>query len=233
MLACQLAVAQTQDEQDYLDEYNFGFNFNTNGGLLGGLMGKYGWFARKNQYNSVGLELVNLVHPKEITVASGLTNNTFVPYKLNYVVNLRTTFNREFVLFRKGVEEGVHVNAIIGAGPTLAFVKPYYILYDPTGRNSANARSVPYDPRVHDITRILGRGNLFDGLDLMQYIPGVNIKGGFSFEFGRFNGSLIGVETGINLDYYTRALPIMTSSTDNYALWTGLYLNLYYGRKSP
>jgi hypothetical protein len=231
------SVAQAQtipaEENDYQEEYNFGVNFNTNSSLIGGFMFKYGWLARKNQYNNIGFDLVQVNHPKELTYVSNLTNNTFTPYKTNYVVAFRPSFGREFILFRKGVEEGVHVNAIVAGGPSFAFIKPYYILYDPVARNVNNARSVPYDPSKHDVNYIFGRGQLLDGLGQLQAIPGINLKGALSFEFGRFNGSLIGVETGLNFDYYANALPLLAGQADNYNAWTSIYLVIYYGHKNP
>lgn len=232
VLAAGQASAQSEGEDfEYSTEFNFGININTNARLFGGGVLKYAWLARPNQYHSIGLDAVNISHPKETTLANIFNGSTFTPYKLNYAINFRPSYGREFILFRKGVEEGVHVNARIAGGPSLAAMKPYYVMYDERARNPNQALSVRYDPAKHDLNFIYGSGNLFNGLDQIEVIPGVHAKAALAFEFGRFNGSVIGLESGLVYDYFTRPLPIM-HGVDNSRQLLSLYLVLYYGHKN-
>lgn len=220
------------DDFEYSSEFNFGINFNTNARLVGGGTLKYAWLARKNQYHSLGLDFVNMSHPKESNVANQFTGSTFTPYKLAYAIILRPTYGREFLLFRKGVEEGVHLNARFAAGLAMAAMKPYYVLYDVTNRRDpTRATSVRYNPTAHQLGDIYGSGNLFQGINEVEFIPGATAKAALAFEFGRFNGSVIGIETGVNLDYFSKELPIL-HGVDNYRGWSSLYLTLYYGSKN-
>ncbi len=219
-----------EDEFEYESEFNYGINFNTNGGLIGGGMLKYATRMAPNRYHHFALEWVNVKHNKEVRRANRQTNNSFIPYKLNYFLPLRLSYGVEQVLFRKAPEEGVQVNAILAGGPSFGFTKPYYVLYDAENNNVDQARSVPYDPQRHNPSFIFGAGGPLDGIGNMKMQLGMHAKLGLSMEFGIFNNSVAGLEVGFMAERFGRNIPIMYEAPNQRA-FSSFYITLYYGDK--
>lgn len=219
-----------EDEYDYQREYIFGVNFNTNAGIIGGLMFKHARSISQNQYQSFGIEVVNVKHPKELRRFSPITGNSFIPGKAVYLFAVRPQYGREYILFRKAPEDGVQLNAILAGGPSFGVTKPYYILYS-DARDPNRAVSVPYDPNRHpSIEQIYGTGNILEGFDQLKVTLGAHVKGGLSFEFGRINNSVMGVETGLMLEAYTRKINIIPTA-QNKSVYSSAFFTLYYGNK--
>jgi hypothetical protein len=226
----QLNTSLPDDEFDYEEEFNYGLNWNTNGGLLGGGMLKYAKRYSTNSYWNVGLEIVNVKHNKELQRANRVTNSRFIPNKLNYLISTRPSVCHELVLFRKAPEEGVQVNFITSAGPTLCFIKPYYILYDESNNDPESAISIPFDPNKHNLNYVYGAGSPLDGLNKMRLMLGAHLKTSLSFEFGIFNGSVAGLEAGFTFERFGKNVPLMYAAPNNRS-FSAAFITLYYGNK--
>ena len=77
----------------------------------------------------VGLEVSFIKNPKELRYLNPTTNNTYIAYKKNAMFVIRPQIGLEWILFRKAEEDGVQVDFILAGGPSLGFLKPYYIEY--------------------------------------------------------------------------------------------------------
>jgi hypothetical protein len=221
------ASAQQEDDEEYRSEIIYGLNFNTNGGIIGGAIFKYSQAISSNMYQTFGLEIVNVKHPKELRV-SYYNTNTFIAGKTNYLFAVRPQYGRELVLFRKAPDEGVQINAIAAVGPTLGLIKPYYILYS---YSNTDVRSEAYDPARHtDLGRIVGTGGMFEGFDELRMVPGIHLKAGLSFELSGFRNSVTGFEVGFLLEKYTTDI-ILIPQAANRSFYTSGYLNLFFGSK--
>lgn len=238
---CLAGAAHAQAPQDdetatsYEREFNYGINFNTNGGLLGGVAFKYAWQRSPAWYNRVSLEIVNIKHPKEFRARGAISS--FIPNKVNYLFAVRPSFGQEYVLFQKAPEEGVQLNLVFGAGPTLGLLKPYYILYAEQP-NDGLAVSRRYNPSLNS-NNIVGAGRPLDGIDEISLLPGFHVNGGLAFESGRNRNSVFGLEGGFMLEVYTQRVPLLGFNPNaigpnilkNPQWFNGLYLILYYGNK--
>ncbi len=232
-LSCSEALAQ--DENEYSKETVFGVNLNTNGGLIGGVMFRHSSETGigTGRYFNFGVELAIVKHPNEIRTANPYTGNVFVLGKKNYLFALRPHVGYEFVLFTKGKEDGIQVDAIFNGGPTIGFVKPYYIQFD----DGLTLETVPYDPMFHDPATkgsgIIGSGGFFQGFDNMRIVPGLHLKTGLSFEFGTFGSGVSGIEAGAMMEAYAKRIEILdvSSSFPTYNRWfyPSLYVNIYFG----
>jgi hypothetical protein len=225
------AFAQVDDEEDsYQSEFAYGVNLNTNAGLIGGLLLKNSRKITNNMYHYFYLEVVNVKHAKEYRQTNPYTGNLFTLGKQNYLFVFRPQYGREFVLFRKAPEEGVQINGILAAGPSIGVVKPYYIQYQFT---SNDIRSVPYDPRIHtSIDRILGSGSFFEGFDQAKFRIGASIKAAASFELGTFRNSVTGFEVGLLAEIFSQNVPIMAPSfANNQNIFTSGYVNIFFGSR--
>lgn len=230
------ALAQDEDDNStgYEREFNYGVNFNTNGGLLGGIALKYAWERKPGWYNRIYLEVVNIKHMKEVRTPAYISS--FIPYKTNYLFAFRPSFGQEWVLFSKAPEEGVQLNLIFGAGPTLGFLKPYYILYN-RSNNELNPQSIAYNPDT-SLNYVYGHGGILDGLNEMKVVPGFHARTGLAFESGRVRSSVFGIEAGIVAEVYAKPIELLNNgrapSNGGYTQpqsFAGFYLNLYYGTK--
>ena len=221
------------DENEYSSETVFGVNLNTNGGLIGGIMFRHAREVgvKRGRYFNIGTELVVVKHPNEIRTANQYTGNVYILGKKNYLFALRPHVGYEFLLFTKGKEDGIQVDAIINAGPTIGLIKPYYIQYDDGTRVSL----VPYDPQLYDPAKggIVGSGGFFRGFGEMRIMPGIHFKSGLSFEFGSFGSGVSGLEAGVMMEAYPKRIELLdispNYSTYNRWFFSSLYVNIYFG----
>lgn len=220
------SFAQEEGLIDYEREYLFGANFNTNAGLIGGFMFRNAKYLGSYKFRTLGLELVNVRHPKELRYASNTTGNIFVAGKQNILISLRGQYGRNFILFGRSREDGVQVELTGSIGPTLGIVKPYYIYYE-YGTN--DVRTEQYDPDVHnDYNRINGNAGFFKGLAKSKIAPGINLKSGFIFLFGHDSANLTALETGGMIEIFPKEIVIIPIS-QNRMVFTSVYINIIYG----
>lgn len=221
------------DENDYSRETVFGVNLNTNGGLIGGIMFRHTREVgvQRGRYFNIGTELAVVKHPNEVRTANNYTGNVYILGKKNYLFALRPHVGYEFLLFTKGKEDGIQVDAILNAGPSIGLVKPYFIQYD----DGVSVQIVPYDPYNYDPAKggIVGSGGFFKGFGLMQIVPGFHVKTGLSFEFGSFGSGVSGLEAGLLLEAYSQRIELLdispNYSTYNRWFFSSLYVNIYFG----
>ncbi|HRH34196.1 MAG TPA: hypothetical protein PKY12_04020 [Catalimonadaceae bacterium] len=232
LLLCIFCVGKIyaqSDEQAYSEEFTYGINFNSNAGLIGGFNFKWAFAKGPKQYQSVGFEIVNVKHPKEYRFPNPASGNTFLAYKTNYLFVFRPFYAREFTLFRKAAEEGVHVNAILGGGPSIGMLKPYHILYLESLSNPQAAYSIQYTKDLN-MNQIYGIGSLTDGIENSKYSLGVHAKASVTFEFGQIKNSVIGLEAGVLVEKFTSEQKILEFA-QNRSFFTSTFFTLYYGKK--
>lgn len=237
VLYAPLIMAQGFDfsDEDYISEFIYGANINTNGGLIGGIFFKNTKIIKPKVYRSLGFEIVGIKNSKEIRTQSVRTGNTFIPGKRNYLYSIRFQYGRDYILFRKGPEEGVQVSAIFAAGPSIGLQIPYYILYNFDGE----ARSEQYDPNVHtDLNEILQAGGFLEGIGGTQFLFGGNIKAGLSLDFGTFRNSITGVEAGFTLEVFNKKAELLAPIAGftgeiptNRSIFPGAYLSIFFGSR--
>lgn len=233
------------DEQSYQKEFVFGVNFNTQGGLLGGASVRSSRVMDDRLLRFWSLEGVMLKNTKEERINS-LIGGTYINRKTNYAFVLRPSVGIQRILFRKAADAGVQVNGLLSVGPSFGLLMPYYISYDRTATrtNVINLSTdeivnEQYDPYKHTITgAILDHGPLFSGIGQTQVVPGFHLRGGLSFEYGRYRDAVTGLEVGFLVEGFTKRLLILSPSTlsDTDALnrkfFPSVYLTLYFGHRS-
>jgi len=230
-LFCEKALGQG-DELSYTEEFTYGINFNTNGGLIGGLNLKWAKSIGPKQFQCFGFEFVNVKHPKENRIRVDNTGSSYLLYKTNYLFSLRPFYGREFVLFRKASEEGVHINGIVAAGPSFGLLKPYYVLYQDYTTNPLSnlVESRPYIEGLERSGGIQGVGNFTDGLNEIKVTLGMHAKVGLTFEYGQIKNSVLGLEAGFMVEQFAKDQQIM-AYTYNRSFYSSAFFTLYYGRK--
>jgi len=224
------AFAQTQDSYEYNSEFTWAVNKNSSGGLIGGFVLKKSRKLSERLLETYGLEIVNVKHPQEVRKSS-YSGNYFIYGKSNYLYALRLQYGRDLILFTKAPQQGVEIKAVTAIGPSIGIVAPYYIerTVDTNSFQTAREQYNPYDPN-HAFNRILGTGNLFQGLGDSEIQLGFNVKAGINFELGTTKSQVTGFEVGFLLDtYFNKIILIPTAS--NTSMFPTVYFSLFYGSR--
>ena len=231
------SASAQQTEAGFQKEITYGINFNTDGGIIGGASFRIANVKSDDWLHFWGVDVVEVKHPKESRYL-GQGGDVFVLGKTNYLFVIRPEYGREYVFFRKAAESGVEVNGILGVGPSLGLMVPYYIDYDINDPNNQqqglppNVQRVRYDPITahRDLNKIFGSAGFLTGLGETDLNIGAHLKTGLSFEYGRYHESITGIDTGFLLEAYPKKL-IMIPQAQNYQVFSSVYLTLYYGRR--
>ncbi len=238
--------AAPSDEQSYSKEFIYGVNFNTQGGLIGGVSVRSTRVLDDQWMRFWSLEGVMLKNTKEERVNTQV-GGSYIDRKTNHAFVLRPSVGLQRILFRKAADAGVQVNGLLSAGPSLGLLMPYYISFDRTAVqtrviNLATDEIVneQYDPVKHaDVGAILDRGPLFSGISETKVVPGFHLRGGLSFEYGRYRDAVTGMEVGFLIEGYTKRLLILSPSNNprevdglNRQFFPSVYLTLFFGQRS-
>ena len=217
-------MSQKSEEFDYRTETIWGIKKSTTGGLISGVIFKHTRAITPRKFQSYGIELVNVKHPQEVRYTS-FTGNSYIFGKANYLYSIRLQYGRDFVFFKKANQQGVQINGVLAAGPTIGLVAPYYI-------ELANGTRVPYDVNNpnHERQFIVGTGGLLQGLGESDVKIGVNLKAALSFEFGTFKNSISGFETGFMLEAFTDEI-VLVPAAENRAVFPTVFITLIYGNR--
>lgn len=241
LAVAQLALAQRQttpsvttdpDNDDYASVLAYGLTTNTNSGLIGGLVLRHAkqlpneLFGRK-QYRYLGLEIVNVKHPKEVNEPTN-SGSRFVPGKQNYLFVIRPQYGREIVLSNRSADEGISIHGIVAVGPSIGVVKPYFLQLQ---SRPGQSQTIPYNPSSIPMgSSILGTGGIFQGLDQARIVPGINLKLALSFELSAFRSNSTGLEIGFLAEAFSEKIVIMALA-ENRSFFTSGYVTLFFGNK--
>lgn len=226
-----------KEEILYSREYTAGVNFNTNGGLIGGGMLKHARSISARWYHNFYLEVVNVKHRKEQQVINPFNGSSFSVAKQNHFFTVRPMYGREYVLFKKARDQGVQVNIIAAAGPALGFEVPYHVTIQDQRGTFVSVPYVPVQASPRQVSYrgvnadIVGSGSFTDGFSSASILPGISLKMAMSFEFGVIKSNVMGFETGLTLDAYTRRAEILAFA-ENRSFYPSVFLTFYFGTRS-
>jgi hypothetical protein len=224
------AIANGQDPNVlYRNEMSFGIFAHSRGFGINYMRAKHVTGTRKQLFE---IEALNMKHPKEIKVSNSADNSKrFVYGKLNNILLFRVGVGYQTTIFKRSDRKSVEIRTSYYLGANLTFAKPSYILvYRKTSTDVSFQESVRYDPAVHTIDSIAGKGPLVDGLAQMKIYPGLYAKANLSFEYAPFSNKVKAIETGVIFDYYPKALPIMAHNPAENFIVT-LYVGFVFGKK--
>lgn len=224
------AIANGQDPNVlYRNEMSFGVFAHSRGFGLNFMRAKHVTGTRKRLLE---IEALNMKHPKEIKVSNNADNSKRFNYgKLNNILLFRAGVGYQTTIFKRADRKSVEIRTAYFVGANITFAKPNYVLVYREG-NSGNKfqESVRYDPEVHTIDSISGKGPLLDGLAELKIYPGFYAKANLSFEYAPFSNKVKAIETGVIFDYYPKALPIMANNPAENFIVT-LYVGFVFGKK--
>ncbi|MEO6303238.1 MAG: hypothetical protein ABIP51_08695 [Bacteroidia bacterium] len=180
------------------------------------------------------IDAQSLKHPKEIKVnGSAQDKKRFVYGKINQVFMLRGAIGMQKVIFAKADVKAVEVRYSYSIGPTLAFAKPYYVQVYRAQNNTGgqvNPDVVKFDSESFTQDSVVGRGAFSDGLAETKVYPGASAKFNLSFEYAPYTNLIRAIETGVSVDFFPKALPIMARNPGENLIIT-FHLGFVFGSK--
>jgi hypothetical protein len=181
------------------------------------------------------IDLQTLKHPKEYKTQGEAENKRrFVYGKINSILLLRGALGLQNTIYYKGDVKAIEVRYSYSLGPTLAFAKPYYVQVYKTNApyNHSQTTLIRFDEEnfTQDSGRVVGRGAFTDGLAELKIYPGFSGKFNLSFEYAPYTNLIRAIETGISIDYFPKAVPIMARNPAENLMIT-LNVGFVFGRK--
>ena len=230
-----LRVADDETNILFKNEASGGVTFHSSGL---GISFRRGWHLTGYRKQMLDIDFVSLRHPKQYKQPNPYYQDSrpFFFGKLNFVYLLRGGYGRQQVLFSKGERSGVEVRYNYYAGASLALTKPVYLdvlvdnPFDTLYRVIETRRYDPNDPDQQSVENIYGPGPFFKGFDQLKPYPGVYGKFAISFEYGGWQQKITALETGVVVDYFPKAVPIMAYNK-NENLYVNFYICLHWGGK--
>lgn len=229
----KMAKLIKQEEEGALVFQNqsmFGFHFNTDGF---GIMYEKGKYKSLKKTNIWWIGLSERHHPKEeklTTIEALFTGNS--PYKFgkqNNFYSLKVGFGQQRMLGSKAPKNGVAVSAVYGGGLTLGMLRPYYLtVRNPTTLQVQEVKYTGNDSVFLNGKNIIGAGPFGKGFNEMKFVPGINVRGGFRFDYGRLRDVVSVIEVGLNVEWYSQKMPIMLLNKER-QLFFNAYVNIAFG----
>lgn len=152
--------------------------------------------------------------------------------KLNYLWFFRGGVGQQHILNRKPYWGGVQLSWLYYGGLSLAVTKPVYlyIIYFNSGYTDYEVVEERYDPELHFLDNIYGRGPFLSGFSQLGFHPGVYVKTGLEFEYGSKNRQISALEAGAILDFSPMPVAIMANNPKQ-SLFLTLYVSIRFGKR--
>lgn len=182
--------------------------------------------------NYYELDIQNLKYPKEIkSQGVGPERKRYVYGKINHVFLLRASLGKQNVLFEKADSKAIEVRYSYSLGALVGFAKPYYLnVYKNPGSKQEEAILFTDEGFNPDSTSVIGRAPYLEGMSELKVYPGLTGKFNLSFEYSSYTNIIRAIETGVCIDYFPKALPLMAENPAENIVIT-FHLGFVFGRK--
>jgi hypothetical protein len=223
------AAPQKKEINPSASSWGIGVNTNTNSGLLGG----FSFIKTFKNRSFINIDFTNTKDYREFDSPFSYNGKTFVEGKLNYLLNLRPEYGRQWALLKQSSDGGTSLNGRLATGPTIGIQKPYFvdIVYtDVTGKSiqksvpMANALDNSYTKSI-----ISGEGSFFSGFSEAKMVPGWHLKTALEFKFETLKQNYLALETGFIIDYFSQPVEILNQTTPRSVYTTG-YVTFFFGK---
>lgn len=209
-------------------ESSFGINLNSDGWGFGYRYGKSKTFTNKKTWD---ISLSFIRDSKQYRIYPYYDNSAksfFYGKRINFY-SLQVLRGRQKIISEKPYWGGVELRYFYFGGLNIGIGNPVYVYvidYD----NGGILKLERYDPRLHDLDNIWGRGPYVKGLSSLEIHPGLSFKIGINAEFGPYQESSKSIEAGVVVDAYGIPVQIMGFDTPKYAMFR-LYVAYRFGKR--
>ena len=229
----QLIIQEEQGAIIYQKQSIFGIKLNTDGYGAFYELGRLKTSRKSSLYSFELGERKNSKEEKITSAQGGYLSNPYVYGKINNFYYAKLGYAQQQVIGNKGNKNGVAVSAIYGGGFSAALLKPYYLKVADANSNYVN--DVKYDNTNEDIfldnqSQVLGSSGFGKGFGEMKFTPGAFVKTALRFDYGRYNELVSAIEVGLNVEVYTKKLPVMLITKER-QLFFNAYAAIAFGRR--
>ncbi|MEM7037363.1 MAG: hypothetical protein AAF570_10310 [Bacteroidota bacterium] len=187
---------------------------------------------RDNSTLIVGVAMSSMKHPQELKQESAYADQGGKDYiydKKNYAYVLSPTFGISKDIIPKSGYNRISVRSTLSGGPTLAFLKPYYLeVAIPFSGNQAYVEVDKYDATKYNYGNIVGEADYFLGMNEITVTPGFTAKLSTMLDFSASKDYIRGVELSLFGSIFSRQLELM-DLTDNKQVFIGGSVELLFG----
>lgn len=214
----------------YRNEKDFGIIAHTSGF---GFNWQRSWNITGYKKRTLNLEFITIRHNKEQKRYHPYHNFTkgYFYGKQNSLSCLHAGFGFQKIHYSRDGKKTVQIRSFISGGLSIGILKPVYLeIIDSITIEDTYYSSQKYNPNRHNVNNILGRSSFIKGIEESKLWPGAYLKAGIGFEYGENKESIKQLDTGIIIDAYTKAVPIMAVYKNN-PIFVGLFLRIAYGKR--
>ncbi len=165
-------------------------------------------------------------HTKEKRIYNYNTQSGgFVYGKMNFAWSTNFGIGFQHQLFDKNDKNGVAIRAFYTAGPSILLLKPIY--YEISNGITIEDKKF-YLSKTQGYPYVIGRSSFFKGIDETKINPGAFVKGGFSFEYGKRDRSIVALELGAMVSAYLNEFEIIWDDKTHFVY--SIFINFRWGK---
>jgi hypothetical protein len=210
----------------------FGVKINTDG--YGAFM-EFGKLKTPVKTNFKRLEIGERKHPKEEKLTRGISGfaigNPFIYGKINNFYFAKLGIGQQRLIGGKGNKSGVAISALYGGGFSAGLLKPYYL--DISDPSSGERKDIKYDNNDSiflSSSFINGASGFGKGFNEIKFVPGAYANAALRFDYGRYNELVSAIEVGLNVEYYTKEMPVILLNP-NKKFFFNAYVSVVFGKR--
>jgi hypothetical protein len=160
----------------------------------------------------------------------------FIFGKINNFYALKLGYGVRRMIAGKPEPGTVSIHLVAAGGLSLGMEKPYYV--DGYVPQDNFGTLVPATFKYTDSTKeaflteryIRGGAGFTKGLSEIQFVPGIHFKTALHFDFAASRRTVMAVETGVNFEYYSRAIQLMANQ-DSKPYFGNLFASFQFGKR--
>lgn len=226
----------------YKKEWSFDFKIHENGYAIAYNTGEIQSYYKTKYYQ---FEIGIMKDPREKrqsklnSINQLINGKSFVFGKINSVINLRASLGFKRYLSEKAKKKGLAVGYSYAFGPSIALLKPYYLVLIYRSTENQNEmteyREESFSEENADkflnYNDIDGGSSYFKGFNQIKVRPGLQGKIAGHFALGAFDKYVKSVEVGVMADIYIKKIPILveTDEISNKPYFIKLYALAQFG----
>ena len=201
--------AQIKAEEEgviaYRKHYAFGIKLISDGY---GISFEKGYSKSVKKATLFQLEISERKHQKEIKQSNNATSvsSPFIYGKVNFFYPVKLGVQKQFLLGNKSNKNGVSITANIGGGLSLGLLRPYELQVEKNGEY-VYVRYESDDSLLFKTGTVIGGPGFGRGWNHLKLNPGLYVKPGLRFDFGRYNDLVKAIEVGLAAEFYSKKVP--------------------------
>lgn len=179
-------------------------------------------------------------HPMEIkrTNALGAAVESTTPFiygKISNFYTFKLGYGKRKMIAGKPDPGTVSIHWVYLGGLSLGLEKPYYIdafLVSKGGiQESINYTDTTKEDFLNQ-NAIIGSSGITKGINEVKFVPGIHGKTALHFDFASSKKTKLAIETGVNVEVYTRAIELMANQ-DSVPYFVNVYASFQVGKRWP